>query len=87
MRLISSEPIAAALKECAGLLFKEFALVVLNENGEEDVYTSAALTPHQRRIFTDRFKVDFHSSVRKAHARGSCLITDSIIFPVHAIRC
>lgn len=49
-------PIAAALKDCTGLLFKEFVLVVLDEDREEKLYTSAALTPHQQRIFTDRFK-------------------------------
>lgn len=64
-------PIAAALKDCTGLLFKEFVLVVLDEDREEKLYTSAALTPHQQRIFTDRFKVGFRSSIRKALARES----------------
>jgi hypothetical protein len=44
---------------------------VLDENGEEKVYTSAYLIPHQQTIFTYQLKVDFRSSVQKALAGGS----------------
>ena len=49
--LISFESVNTALRDCAGLLFKEFALVVLDENGEEKVFTSAALTLSAANIY------------------------------------
>lgn len=63
-------PVETALKDCAGLSVKEFALIVLDENGEEKTYTSTSLTPYQRRIFSERFKLDFRRYVHRA-AQGS----------------
>jgi hypothetical protein len=71
--LISPKPVGTVLKDCAGLSVKAFALIVLNEDGEEKMYTSPSLTPHQQTIFTDRFRVDFLSGVRSVTTGGSCL--------------
>ena len=61
--------VESALKDCAGLKVKEFALAVLLENGKLKTYTSTSLTRLQGRIFTSDFKRDFHRSVQLA-ARG-----------------
>jgi hypothetical protein len=65
------QPVETALKDCAGLSVREFALIVIDESGGEKTYTSTSLTPHQQRIFTDRFRTDFRRSVRRAATGGS----------------
>jgi hypothetical protein len=52
--------IETALRDCAQIPVKEFALVVLLENGEEKTYSSTSLKPHWSKIFSERFKRDFH---------------------------
>lgn len=71
--LILPKPVGTVLKDCAGLSVKAFALIVLNEEGEEKMYMSPSLTPHQQTVFTDRFKVDFLSSIQSVTTGGSCL--------------
>jgi hypothetical protein len=68
-RLTCVKSVESALKDCAGLKVKEFALAVLHENGKLKTYTSTSLTPLQGRIFTGDFRRDFHRSVQLA-ARG-----------------
>ena len=58
--------IEAALRDCVRLPVKEFALVVVLENGEEKTYTSQSLTPYQPNIFTDNFRHDFWRNLRRA---------------------
>lgn len=52
--------IETALRDCAQIPVKEFALVVLLENGEEKTYSSTSLKAHWPKIFSERFKRDFH---------------------------
>lgn len=63
--------IEAALRDCVRLPVKEFALIVLLENGEERTYTSQLLTPCQPRIFSDRFRQEFRRNVRRTAAAGT----------------
>lgn len=63
--------VEAALRDCARIPVKEFALVVLLESGEERYYSSQSLTPYQPRIFTERFKQDFRRNVHRSITEGS----------------
>jgi hypothetical protein len=83
--LISPKPVGTVLKDCAGLSVKAFALIVLNEDGEEKMYTSPSLTPHQQTIFTDRFRVDFLSGVRSVTTGGSCFCRLTRLQPDRAL--
>ena len=65
--LIFLKPVETALKDCAGLSVKEFALIVLDENGDEKTYTSTSLTPHQQKIFTERFRNDFRKTIKRVN--------------------
>jgi hypothetical protein len=65
--LIFLKPVETALKDCAGLSVKEFALIVLDENGDEKTYTSTSLTPHQQRIFTEKFRNDFRKIIKRVN--------------------
>jgi hypothetical protein len=71
--LTSFKPVEAALKDCAGLSVKEFALITRGGNGEEETYTSASLIPHQQKIFTSNFRLDFRRIVQRASPGGSYL--------------
>ena len=59
-----------ALRDCARIPIKEFALAVTLDNGEEKMYSSTALIPYRQRFFSDRFRQDFHRSVRRAAMDG-----------------
>jgi len=59
-------PVETALKDCAKISVKEFALFVIDDNGQEKQYTSTSLRPHQQRIFSDRFKTDFRRNLQRA---------------------
>lgn len=52
-------------------MFKEFALVVVDEHGRLKTYTSTSLTPYQRMIFNSVFRSEFYDTVQMA--RGPCL--------------
>lgn len=54
-----------ALRECAGISVKDFALIIFDQYGEEKTYTSKSLTPYMRRIFSERFKQDCRRYVQK----------------------
>jgi hypothetical protein len=66
-RVLSVE---AALRDCARIPVKDFALIVTSESGELQTYTSQILTQYQSRIFTDRFKEDFVRHAGKANLQG-----------------
>ncbi|KAF4622808.1 hypothetical protein G7Y89_g14217 [Cudoniella acicularis] len=66
------QPIESALRDCAQIPVREFALVVILENGEEKTYSSTSLKPYRPRIFTERFRRDFRQCVRRAGVEGSC---------------
>ena len=71
VNLTLSKPIETVLRECAQIPVKEFALVVMLENGEQKTYSSTSLKPHWPKIFTERFKRDFHQCARWVTAEGS----------------
>ncbi|TVY33082.1 Uncharacterized protein LOCC1_G008671 [Lachnellula occidentalis] len=60
-----------ALRECAQIPVKEFALIVMQDNGEQKTYSSTSLKPHWPKIFTERFKRDFHQCARWGNAEAS----------------
>ena len=80
------KPVETALKYCAGLSVKEFALIIRGEHGEEKTYTSASLTPHQQRIFTHNFRVDFRRITENASPGGSYLSLGLLIDSASAIQ-
>lgn len=57
--LMILKPIVTALRDCAQIPVKEFALIVLTDNGEEKTYSSLSKA-HWPRIFSERFQRDFH---------------------------
>jgi hypothetical protein len=59
--------VEAALRDCARIPVKEFALVVFLESGEERYYSSQSLT----RSFTERFKQDFRRNIHRSITKGS----------------
>ncbi|KUJ12889.1 uncharacterized protein LY89DRAFT_196326 [Mollisia scopiformis] len=63
-----TQTIEDALKECVGIPFKEFGLIVRLDTGEDRVYSSPALAGFRDKIFTEKFKQDFRRSIRKASA-------------------
>ncbi|TVY82745.1 Uncharacterized protein LSUE1_G001420 [Lachnellula suecica] len=63
--------VETALKEHAGIKVKDFALIVIDELGEEKIYSSAALKPHWPKIFNERFKRDFRQCAGWATGEGS----------------
>ncbi|KUJ07360.1 uncharacterized protein LY89DRAFT_742991 [Mollisia scopiformis] len=64
----TAQAIEDTLKKCVGIPFKEFGLIVRLETGEDKVYSSLALARFRDTIFTEKFKQDFHRSIRKALA-------------------
>jgi hypothetical protein len=54
--------IASALKELA-LPVKEFAFIVVDENGDSKEFTSPSLTPYHQQVFSNKFRRDFFRSV------------------------
>lgn len=47
------------LRECSKLHVEKFALIVLDENGDQRVYSSYSLEKHQDQIFTPKVKGEF----------------------------
>jgi hypothetical protein len=66
--LLTCKTIEDALKLCAEIPVKAYALIVRLENDEDRIYTSPSLTPFRERIFTDAFKTNFRRSVKRATA-------------------
>jgi hypothetical protein len=54
--------IASALKELA-LPVKEFAFIVVDENGNSKEFTSPSLKPYHQQVFSNKFRRDFFRSV------------------------
>ncbi|TVY32091.1 Uncharacterized protein LSUB1_G008706 [Lachnellula subtilissima] len=69
--IYDTKAVEHALRECAQIPVKEFALIVMQDNGEQKTYSSTSLKPHWPKIFTERFKRDFHQCARWANAEGS----------------
>lgn len=69
--LTSRKPIETALRECAQIPVKEFALIVMLENGEEKTYSSTSLKPHWQKLFNDRFRRDFHQCAQWVNTEAS----------------
>jgi hypothetical protein len=70
LKLTCPKTIEAALRDCVGLPVKDFAVIVVLENGDEKTYTSPFLTPYQQKIFTNKFRQDFRRSMRRATAES-----------------
>ncbi|TVY88179.1 Uncharacterized protein LAWI1_G007561 [Lachnellula willkommii] len=69
--IYDAKAVEHALRECAQIPVKEFALIVMQDNGEQKTYSSTSLKLHWPKIFTERFKHDFHQCARWANAEGS----------------
>lgn len=65
------QDIESALRDCARIPVKEFALFVKAENGEERMYSSPSLRPHRNRIFSSGFRREFRHCCRLISADGS----------------
>lgn len=61
------QTVVKALRNCSNIPIKDFALCVSLENGDEELYSSANLTPYRHQFFT----ADFYSSFRRAVRRAS----------------
>ncbi|KAM0176294.1 hypothetical protein ACHAPF_004944 [Botrytis cinerea] len=55
-----------ALRSCARIPVKEFAVIAILDDGREVNYTSQTLKNFQPRIFSPHLKNDFHKSVQRA---------------------
>jgi len=71
IKLTRPKNVEAALRDYAQIPVKEFALIVMQENGEQRTYSSASLKPHRSKIFTERFKKDFYQYARWVNTEGS----------------
>ena len=69
-RLTPPKNVEAALRDYARIPVKEFALIVMQENGEQRTYSSASLSPHQPKIFTKRFEKNFQQYARWVNTEG-----------------
>jgi hypothetical protein len=69
--LTPSKNVETALRDYAQIPVKEFALIVMQENGEQRTYSSTSLKPHRSKIFTQRFKKDFQQYARWVNTEGS----------------
>jgi hypothetical protein len=54
--------IASALKELT-VPVKEFAFIIVDENGDSKEFTSPSITPCHQQIFSYKFRRDFFSSI------------------------
>jgi len=64
------QSVESALRDCARIPVKEFALVAILENGQPKVYRSSNLTPTTARYFSNQLKQDFRDTIRPS-AEGS----------------
>ncbi|KAI9050195.1 hypothetical protein LZ554_006336 [Drepanopeziza brunnea f. sp. 'monogermtubi'] len=62
--------IEAALKQCARIPVRNFALIVMKDNGEEVTYAGKSMTPYLDRIFSRETKRAFRAALRESEGRS-----------------
>lgn len=62
------QTIDTALKECAGINVKQWALIARLENGEDTVWSSQSLVKYREKIFNGDVRDVFRKSVKRATA-------------------
>jgi hypothetical protein len=63
---LTSKTIDTALKECAGVNVKQWALIARLDNGQDEIYSSQSLVEYRESIFNDSVRDVFRRSVRRA---------------------
>jgi len=67
----TSASIQSALKEQLDLDVKDFALILIEENGNQQEFTSHSLAPYHHRVFSENFQEGFRRSLRESMRDGS----------------
>jgi hypothetical protein len=79
------QSVESALRDCARIPLKEFALVAILENGQPKVYRSSNLTPATARYFSNQLKQNFRHTIRPS-AEGSYPSSGSLSI-IYAFNC
>ncbi|KAG9248277.1 hypothetical protein BJ878DRAFT_62171 [Calycina marina] len=58
-----AQSVHSALRECAGIPAREFALFVVDDQGTERQYTSASIARYQPTLFDERFRAEFRNVI------------------------